>query len=409
VSEREPFCAAFDAVVDFYPPETMPEMVYGLVKQTYDIAAGRLVATEVQPLAHDIRQPDTPHPLAPGSDFWPMKMLTDVIVRGNAFAPRGRRVTSTIVRIVVGQSEKRIAVHGDRPIEWPAPGRLRFGAAEPFVEMPMEWSRAYGGFDPRVPLPESMTVGERAQLEFDHPGVYPRNPFGKGYVVIDDPIDGLMLPNLEDPAQPLRPETLVVGDPRKWYMQPLPACSELSNLMMFPRFAWLGIEAWYPPPSNAPLREVALGVLPTNFTDLAQLGPGQPLQPPALQEGPVGQVFPPLQPGTPIVVHGMHPELPQVAFSLPPGPKLDFYIDGKVFPSAAQLTTVLVEPNEARVSLTYAARHWDLPRPFVAGIHKNIPLALRVNAAQTVRYETPPTVRDQVRQGAGGRPGAAKG
>lgn len=119
----------------------------------------------------------------------------------------------------------------------------------------------------------------------------------------------------------------------------------------------------------------------------------------------MGMVFPSLAPGTPIIVEGMHPELPHVGFPVPPPPKIDFYLDGKVYPQPAQLSTVLVEPDKARVCLTYVARHFDLPRPFVPGIHKNIPLALLVNDAHTVPYDSPPTSRELVKQNAGGRPG----
>ncbi|PRP92113.1 hypothetical protein ENSA5_51530 [Enhygromyxa salina] len=409
MSEREPISEALDAVVDFYPPGQLPELAYGLIKRTYDIVADRLVPAKAEPLFHDIRQPETEFPLAPGSDFWPMKMATDVIVRGSAFAPGGNPVGSQMIRVTVGNEQKMIAVYGDRAVHWPARGQLRFGPPEPYTEMPIEWARAYGGCDPRVPVGiDPMTVAAWSKLEFDHPGVYPRNPFGKGYVVVDEPAEGLSLPNLEDPSALLRPETLITGDPRKWYLQPLPVCYEFTNYMMFQRYAWIGLESWFPPPADAPMREVALGLLPTNFAELAKIVPGDPMQPLAIQEGPMGMVYPDLAPGTPVIVEGMHPELAHVGFPIPAPPKVDFYIDGKVFTEPAQLTTVLVEPNLARVSLTWAARRWDLPRPFVPGIHANIPLALLIDDAHTVPYDSPPPLRDQVKQGGGGRPGKPK-
>jgi hypothetical protein len=407
VSEREPICEAFDAAVDFFPPQTMPELVYGLVKLTFDIVGDSLIPAKAEPLNHDIRQPDVAYPLAPGSDFWPMKGATDVIVRGDAFAPGGKPIGSQMIRVTVGKRQRLIAVYGDRVIEWPARGQLRFGAPEPYTQMPVVWSNAYGGCDPRVPIDVEQTIAGLSRLELDHPGVYPRNPFGKGYLVIDEPVDGLRLPNLEDPEALLRPESVITGDPRRWYLQPLPACYEFTNYLMFQRYAWLGIQAWYPPPADAPLRELDKHLLPDNWAALARIDPLEHKLPPlALQEGPMGMVFSALAPGTPIIVEGMHPELPHIGFPVPPPPKIQFYIDGKVYPeSRVQLSTVLVEPDKARVCLTYVARHFDLPRVFVPGIHKNIPLALLINDQHTVRYDSPPTARELVKQNAGGRPG----
>lgn len=233
--------------------------------------------------------------------------------------------------------------------------------------------------------------------------------FGKGYVVVNELAHGIALPNLEDPRQLLRPETLITGDPRRWYLQPLPACYECTNFGMFARYAWLGLEAWFSPPADAPLREVEMGLLPTNWSELPQLRVGtSPLPPLALQEGPMGMVYPDLAPGTPIIVEGMHPELPHVGFPLPTPPELSFYIDGKVYEVETELQTVLMMPDAGQVTLAYVARNWDLPRPFVPGIHKNIPLALLVNGEHTVRYESPLPVREQVEQGDKGRPGKPK-
>ena len=410
MSEREPFRPDFDAVVDFYPPQRMPEMVYGLLKRTYEIVNDRLVPCEVIPLNHDIRDPDTPAPLAPGSDFWPMKGGTDVIVRGSACAPGGKPVRSQMIRVTVGKDQKPIAVYGDRVVEWVGPGQVRFSEPEPFTEIPVEWKRAYGGADLRVPVDMEPTLGNLSRLELDHPGLYPRNPLGRGYCVVDEPAEGVLLPNLEDPNQLLRPETYITRDPQLWHRQPLPACYEHTNYGMFSRYAWLGLEAWYQPPQDTPLREVELGYLPANWHELPTIVMAHsPLPPLALQEGPMGMVYPTLEPGTPVIAEGMHPELAYVGFPIPPLPKLSFFIDGKIYEAAEiQLQNVLLMPNEAKVSLTYVARNWDMPRPFVPGIHRNIPLALVVDGKHTVPYECPPSVREQVAAGDKGRPGKPK-
>ncbi len=391
MTARKPIHDDFDAIVDLFPPDSPAEMAYGLVKSTFELTERGARRTKAEPLYHDLRDPEVTPRWAPGSDFWPTKLQTDVAVRGQAHSPSGRPVASTRVRVLVGPHSKSILVYGDRQVLWSERGNVQFGPAEPFTAMPMVWERAYGGWDRRVPVDPPTTVADMARMEFDHPGVYPRNPFGRGYLVVDQPCDGALLPNLEDPAQPLRPETYVTKDPALWYRQPLPACLEFTNAMMFHRLCWLGAQAWFPPPANADLAEVRLGVLPPDYPALAGSLTSAPQ---VLQEGAIGMVFDPLPPGTPVVVEGMHPARPRLEFTLPPPPTIEMSIDGKLYPQAPQLSNVLIEPEHLRVSLTYVARMEELPRVFIPGIHANIPLAMRVDRTHVVRYACPPTLRE---------------
>ncbi|MCY0987545.1 DUF2169 domain-containing protein [Nannocystis sp. ILAH1] len=396
MSPRKPIHGGYDAVVDFFPPATMPEFVYGLVKFTYDIVDGRCRRGAVEPLFHDVRAPDVTPRWAPGSDFWPNKLETDVAVRGQAYAPRGRPVTSHRVRVVVGERARAIQVFGDRSVAWTGRGALRFGAPAPFVTMPIAWTHAYGGWDPRTPVEPPKTIADHGRLQFDHPGMYPRNPFGRGYVVIDEPCEGIVLPNLEDPRQLLKPETLVTGDPRLWYRQPLPACFDFTSAYMFHRLCWLGAEAWYHPPPGAPLAEVEHGLLPVDYHALSG---SVNTAPQALQEGAMGLVFPSIAARTPIAVEGMHPEHPRIQFELPAPPKLGWKIEGSFYVGWPQLNNVLIEPDKLRVSLTYVARHAELPRVFVPGIHAKIPVELHIDGEAKVVYDCPATLRDLRRAG----------
>lgn len=388
--KRSPVRDDLDAVVDFFPPEGMPEIIYGIAKRTYAIVGGRCERAPVQALAHDIRDPASGPRWAPGSDFWPTKFRTDVAVRGAAQRADGRPTRSLLVRAVVGDRARSIRVFGDRRVEWLAPGELRFADPEPFTAMPMTWDQAYGGWDPRVPVPPATTIGELARLEGDHPGVYPRNPYGRGYVVVDEPCEGIVLPNLEDPLRPLTPETLVVGDPRAWHRQPLPACFEFTAANFFHRLCWLGAEAWHHPPAGTRLEEVALGLLPPDFEALA----GRVWDDPeVMQEGAYGMTFDPLGAGTPIAVEGMSPGIDRLEFALPEPPRIELLLDGAVHSVRPQLTNVLVEPGERRVSLTHVVR-MACGRRFVPGIHAGIPLALRVDGAR-IDYLCPPTLRER--------------
>jgi hypothetical protein len=76
---------------------------------------------------------------------------------------------------------------------------------------------------------------------------YPRNPLGRGFVVknVRAAVDGLPLPNIEDPEQRLTPEKLITGEYLRWEAQPMP-----QGLGWFPK-------TWYP---RAPLA----GVMPAD-------------------------------------------------------------------------------------------------------------------------------------------------
>lgn len=391
MSTRRPAHAEYDAVVDFFPPDAVPAFVYGLIKHTYEIDNGRLKRAAVEPLVHDIRDQDLRPRWLPGCEFWPTKEHTDVAVRGSAHAPGGAPVQTSKVRLVVGEAAKEIVVFGDRSVEWRSSRNLRFSDPEPFTAIPMTWDRAYGGYDPRVPVgKDELTVADISRLEFDHPGLYPRNPFGKGYVVVDHPCDAV-LPNLEDPNHLLTPRTLVVGDPARWHRQPLPACFDYTSPMMFHRLCWLGAEAWFHPPPGTRLAEIDLGLLPPDFHELQGRMSDAPI---LMQDASYGQMFPPLAAHTPVSIEGMHPILRRIRFNLPLAPRIEFIVEGELFPVQPHLTTVLIEPDHPRVSLTWVARLHELPRVFVPGIHAKIPLAMRIDGA-TVPYDCPPTIREQ--------------
>lgn len=395
MSKRKPVHDEYDAVVDFFPPGVEPDYAYGLVKFTYDIIDGRCQRGAVEPLFHDIRDSALEPRWVPGCDFWPNKVLTDVALRGSAHAPDGRAVPTSMVTLAVGDVVKQVQVFGDRAVEW-SRHDLRFGAPEPFTKIPMSWSHAYGGWDRRVPVGKNpLTVADVSRLEFDHPGCYPRNPFGRGYVVVDDPCE-MLLPNLEDPSRLLTPTTLVTRDPAQWYRQPMPACLDFTSPMMFHRLCWLGGEAWFHPPADAKLAEVELGLLPPDYQELRGRMSNASI---VMQDGSFGLVFAPLQAGTPIVVEGMHPTLRRIEFSLPPPPRIEFLIDGTLYLARPQLTTVLIEPDHPRVSLTYVARQHDMPRVFIPGIHAKIPLAMRIDGGGVITYEAPPPIREQRKQG----------
>ncbi len=115
------------------------------------------------------------------------KTHCEMLAAGSVFAPEGAPVPVCAARLRIGAVDKRIAAIGDRQWKRGVPTE-----PVPFTEMPLAWSRAFGG------------------AGFD------ANPLGKGVAPVDGP-DGKVhdLPNLEYPDKLVKSP----GD------RPPPACS----------------------------------------------------------------------------------------------------------------------------------------------------------------------------------------
>ena len=158
----------------------------------------------------------------------PFKPLTDVVVVGKAYAPGDKPVSQMSVSVKVGRRIKSINVFGDRECQF-CPGKLpKFTEPKPFTEMEIRYDRAYGGRDEKsVP---------------DIPFFYPRNYMGTGVVLRNtkESIDGLMLPNLEDPNDLLTPERVVLEKPEDWPKQPMPQGFGWLQRTWYPRCTYVG-------------------------------------------------------------------------------------------------------------------------------------------------------------------------
>jgi hypothetical protein len=99
--------------------------------------------------------------------------------------------------------------------------------------MGLRYERAYGGTDV---FSDTSTV---------YP--YPRNPRGSGFAVANRKasVDGMLLPNLEDPAERITPERLCLGEYARWSEQPMPV-----------GYGWVP-KTWYP-------RALLAGILPAD-------------------------------------------------------------------------------------------------------------------------------------------------
>lgn len=384
----------YDLEILLVPGKGPCEQALVLLKRTWDLAQGRPVPGPAEVLAGDPRSPELQGRMPAGSDYWPRKAATDVVVSGSAISRRPTAVMDVVVR--VGDLEKRARVFGRRLVEW-RDGRPRVGAAEPFEALPLTFFEAYGGIDGRVPRPEPTTPAEVLAAETDHPGLYPRNPFGKGYLVGDAPVEDAEMPRVEDPSDLLDADRLLVRDPSQWYRQPIPWGFEFVHAMTFPRYAFAlgGADAMFPAPEDRALPEVARGFLPSGYRTSARAYFREHyVHPRFAQEASHGLVFERLAPGTPLLARGMS-ELETVESPLPAEPRLEALVDGRREVLAPRLHTVHFRPTERTLTTLHAA-DVALGRTFVPGVHKYIPIAVSVDGDAPVVFEPPPTLRDRL-------------
>ena len=291
------------------------DSLYTVVKGTFSLA--QLDASGVPARADDQVQPvlASEHygdPAASSirlpSDLSLMKPSTDVLLLGTAYAPN-RATTWMDVSLSVGVVRKIVRVFGDRL--WR--GNMSAGATAParFEQVPLVWERAYGGID--------HAKGE-ARGE-------PRNPVGAGYRANDGEkqLDGLALPNLEDPYDPIT----------SWKQTPAPAAFAPVCPHWQPRVSFAGTydEAWQS--RRAPY-------LPHDFdTRFFQLAPPGLVAPAYLQGGEV------------IDVTGATPS-GRFMCRVPTVPlQVEYRLDNSTQSPPLHLDTVIVEPDQARLVLVW--------------------------------------------------------
>jgi hypothetical protein len=101
------------------------------------------------------------------SELLERKPGTDVVVLGSAYAPRGRPASTVPVILRVGKLEKQLLVHGNRAYYEGVAG-LATTSSEPFVKQPIQYELAFGGRDTSDPDPRRHKLDER-------------NPIGRGF------------------------------------------------------------------------------------------------------------------------------------------------------------------------------------------------------------------------------------
>lgn len=255
------------------------------------------------------------------SDLGPAKPGTDVALLGHAY-PTTIGAHEVDVGLQVGPLRKVLRAHGDRVWVHSAMAWVASPAVE-FEKIPLVWERAFGGKDGSNP---------------EVPAVELRNPVGTGFAAhaSRERLDGLALPNLEDVRHPIT----------SWRTHPPPAS-----------FGFIG-------PDWEPRRRLA------GTYDDAWKAEQFPLLPRDFDEGfhnaaaPELVARPHLVGGEEVVVVGASRD-GSLAFALPRVPlAITAWTRGRESAHRPVLDTVVIEPDERRVSLTWRAS-FPCPRRFM--------------------------------------------
>lgn len=209
----------------FLADEEGRPLLVPLVQATYRIHPGRgLFLAEEQPppsLSGELRGKDpavSSYRIEPSFAFF--KPATDVVLVGHA---HGRRAPEVQVVFRVGPVGKALRVIGDR--FWVrSAGAIAATRPLPFDRFPLSYEQAFGGWDRSDPDPAKHTFE-------------PRNPVGTGFSAPGSAFrEGVQLPNIEDPADPVQ----------RWGQAVAPAGVGFTSPHWQPRAALAGTydEAW---------------------------------------------------------------------------------------------------------------------------------------------------------------------
>jgi hypothetical protein len=308
----------FAPAVNLFADESGVDTLYVGVRGTFTLGAfPRLSDERLPPVAADVYwgEPGASS-LKYASEIHVGKRGTDVALVGFAHAPGGRPVAEMLAALAVAGRRKVVKVVGDRTWRGVGGGTTR---PEPFVAMPLVYERAFGGRDD----------GGRPDGGAGPGLAEERNPVGTGFRGRRSAREsvGQRLPNLEDPRRPLT----TFGE------QPPPAAFGFVAPAWQPRRAFAGTY-------DAAWKRARAPFLPGDF-DLRFSNA-------ASAELIFGDF---LQGGEPLALDGVSLEGP-LRLSIPMArPRLEVWVAGVRERPPLRLETVLIEPDERRLSLTWRA------------------------------------------------------
>jgi hypothetical protein len=300
----------FKAALAKFPNAAGVDTVYVVVTATFRMSPHLELAEEqlAPVLSDEFHGEPATSSLRHAAELHPGKPTTDIIVVGHAYAPAGKPVTELHVGVGVARREKMLRVFGDRHwLGWEPSNPA------PFVKMPLVYERAFGGS-----MQTHDTVRETEE----------RNPVGVGLALGHARAAiGDALPNIEDPRQLLSGGTC-----------PTPAGFGCIAPSWLPRRAFAGTydERWQR--TRAPY-------LPEDF---------QARYFNCASEGLTLDHY--LTGGEPVLLVGMSERGPLQTAVPACAIETVFTLRGQSHATPAHLQTVLIEPDENRLRLTYHAQ-----------------------------------------------------
>ena len=255
------------------------------------------------------------------SDIALQKSCTDVALIASVY-PENPPAKVVEAAISIADSRKSVRVFGNRSWIKSSTG-YQVSSPEPFEKMPMVYENAYGGKSP------SANSGEFSWDE--------RNPLGKGFFDWESghQPDNLPLPNLENPEQLI---TNIKQQPEPW-------CTGFVSRSWLPRKSYAGTydDDWLK--TRNPL-------LPLDFDKNVNTAASSGLA-----------IRPYLKGGELVQLENLSPK-GRLAFYLPLIElKIETSIKGDRCLHDAVMDTVVIEPDEERVSITWRTAvpiHWNL-------------------------------------------------
>lgn len=251
-------------------------------------------------------------------DFAPRKQRCDVILNASAYAPGKRPLERVAVGVRIGGWSKSFAVIGER-VWQSGGGRVSATRPQPFARMPISYDRAFGGVDNTHENPARHSA-------------FMRNPVGRGFHghLKGKWLNGAPLPNTEEFNRP-------VIDPHGSY---LPMAFGPIGRNWEPRYEFAGTydQRWL---------DDVFPFLPMDFDERYY------------QAAPVDQQLPiPLGEQTVTLVNLTADG--RRSFTLPyfEAPVHVFPRKGEREDLTANLDTLVIEPDEERVTMT-----WRIARP----------------------------------------------
>jgi hypothetical protein len=270
-----------------------------IARVTFDLTPGGPVPSGDQPWIVSQGPWRSPHGPADGDAVF-RRAGVDLFLFGAARAP-GRPVTEMAVALSVGAFRRTIRVTGDRA--WVRRGRgLAPTRPVPFQTMPLSLARAFGG----TCVWDGLAVP------------YPDNPEGRGFAVDERAAVGTRLPNLEDPARPVR----------AWDDRPEPV-----GLGFCPLTSGLRLRNGLAVSAAGRLREIRPSLFNAAF--------------PAM-------IAPPVAPGDPVRVEGVDPSGAPLAFAVPRVPlaaRLRF--GDEIAERRLQVDQLGIDADAQRIFVTY--------------------------------------------------------